>query len=375
MLIATNECGSDTTTQSIVVTVVSQPVAEFAANLTSGCAPLTITFSDQSSNNTTSWEWTFDGGDPAMSTDRNPTITYNTPGVYAVTLVAFNSAGSNSNTKVGFITVEAAPVASFTRVVDNTTVEFTNSSASGDSYSWDFGDGNSSTEENPVHTYAMNGTYIVTLIVTNDCGTDTITQTVEINDGLVPQAELVASATTGCAPFEVAFMDVSGGNPNSWEWTFQGGDPAISSLQNPVITYNTAGTYDVQMIAINQNGRDTVMLISLIIVDDVPVANFDFTTDNAEVTFDNNSTGGNTYFWDFGDGTTSTEEAPVHTYGNSGSFDVQMIVSNACGSDTTSMVVSIEITSIKDPSFVDELNLFPNPNGGAIYLGYEGRSP
>lgn len=90
---------------------VTAPVANFTANTTSGCAPLTVSFSDQSSNNPTSWSWSFAGASPSSSVSSNPTVIYNNPGIYSVTLTASNAGGSNTKTMTNYITVnDCAPV-------------------------------------------------------------------------------------------------------------------------------------------------------------------------------------------------------------------------------------------------------------------------
>ena len=85
---------------------INAPVANFTSNITSGCAPLTVSFWDQSTNNPTSRLWNFTGGSPNSSTSQNPTILYNSPGIYSVSLTATNSAGSNTKTRTNYISVE-----------------------------------------------------------------------------------------------------------------------------------------------------------------------------------------------------------------------------------------------------------------------------
>ena len=95
------------------------------------------------------WSWSFPGGVPATSTDQNPKVEFPNSGNYTVTLEVTNSAGSNSISQINYITVLAAPTASFSSVVSDNQVSFTNLSSGGDSYLWEFGDGSSSTEVNP----------------------------------------------------------------------------------------------------------------------------------------------------------------------------------------------------------------------------------
>ncbi len=159
------------------------PVAEFSGSPTSGDAPLTVNFTDQSTNNPTSWSWDF--GDGGTSTAQNPSHTYNNAGTYTVKLTATNDCGSDTQTKVDYITVTSgtcnAPVADFTGSPTSgdapLTVSFTDQSTNNPtSWSWDFGDGGTSTAQNPSHTYNNAGTYTVKLTATNDCGSNTKTK-------------------------------------------------------------------------------------------------------------------------------------------------------------------------------------------------------
>ncbi|MDR9817470.1 MAG: PKD domain-containing protein [Candidatus Methanoculleus thermohydrogenotrophicum] len=159
------------------------PIVSFTANVTTGKPPLTVQFTDTSSGSPDTWEWDF--GDGATSTEQNPVHTYTEPqtypGKYTVTLTATNTIGTNSTTEVDYITLNAR-VASFTA---NTTgglpplaIQFTDTSGGNPTgWEWDFGDGNTSTEQNPIHIYTRVGTYPVTLTVTGPFGSDTFVTT------------------------------------------------------------------------------------------------------------------------------------------------------------------------------------------------------
>ncbi|MGD2091068.1 MAG: PKD domain-containing protein, partial [Candidatus Aminicenantes bacterium] len=160
------------------------PVANFTADNTTIPEGGSVNFTDLSTNNPTSWDWTFEGGTPAASTDQNPTVIYNTTGTYTVTLAAANSYGSDTEIKVDYITVAGQlPVADFTAstttVYEGESVTFTDQS-SGFPTSWDWtfagGTPGTSTEQNPTVTYYTNGTYTVTLTATNAHGSDTETK-------------------------------------------------------------------------------------------------------------------------------------------------------------------------------------------------------
>jgi len=159
------------------------PVAAFSANVTSGTAPLSVLFTDATTNSPTSWSWTF--GDGGTSTSQNPVHTYTVAGTYTVTLTATNVYGSDTETKTAYITVtpvSTPPVANFTANVTSGTaplgVLFTDTSTNTPtSWSWTFGDGGTSTSQNPTHTYTTAGNYTVTLTATNVYGSDTETKT------------------------------------------------------------------------------------------------------------------------------------------------------------------------------------------------------
>jgi serine protease AprX len=145
-------------------------------------------------------------------------------------------------------------------------VSFTDLS-SGDitSWSWDFGDGNTSSLQNPSHTYQNAGAYTVSLTVTGTSGSDTETKTDYISVEDIPSADFSGNPVTGCAPLGVNFTDLSSGNPNQWSWDF--GDGGSSNLQNPNHTYQNAGTYSVTLTATNSCGSDVASKVNYIQVD------------------------------------------------------------------------------------------------------------
>jgi PKD repeat protein len=145
------------------------PVANFTATVTGGTSPLLVQFTDLSSNNPTSWQWSF--GDGNTSTTENPAHTYSAPGMYNVTLTATSPVGGNTVTRVGYITVYGA---NFTANVLSgnapLNVQFNDTSVGATSWYWDFGDGTNSTLQNPVHQFANAWAYNVTLTITTPGG-------------------------------------------------------------------------------------------------------------------------------------------------------------------------------------------------------------
>ncbi|MCI5058635.1 MAG: PKD domain-containing protein [Flavobacteriales bacterium] len=318
------------------------PAADFTANNTTICPGQTVNFTDLSSN-ATSWNWAFNGGTPGSSTSQNPTVTYNTPGTYAVTLQATNSAGTDIELKQGFITVNAAPNASFVANSNNLIASFFDGSANTTSWSWAFGDGNSSAVQNPTHTYAASGTYNVCLTAsnTNGCPNSTTCMNVTVQDssgtggGLPPTANMALSANSVCQGNQINFYDQSANNPTSWQWTFQGGTPATSNQQNPVVSYNFPGTYDVSLIVANANGVDTIENAGWITVHQQPNPSFASSINSLLVNFTDLSVGASSWSWNFGDGSTSSLQSPTHTYSSAGTYTVCLTVHNAgCGNAT-----------------------------------------
>ena len=232
------------------------PTADFTINETTGCRPMQVTFSDQSSTNTTGWSWSFPGGSPATSTERNPTVTYNQSGTYTVTLIASNTQGQHEINKQDIVVVdEQLPNAGFGISIFDNVVTCSNTSTGATSYFWEMGTGETRTEAHPTITYPIPGFYEITLIAYNGCGSDTIRESFIIRgDDLAPIPDFTSDAQVGCAPFTVQFFDESSENTTEWFWAFEGGEPNTSNQQNPIVTFREPGTYFVKLVASNLGG-------------------------------------------------------------------------------------------------------------------------
>ncbi|OPX64950.1 MULTISPECIES: PKD domain-containing protein [unclassified Methanoregula] len=189
---------SPTATTSTTTTLPA-PSAGFSGIPLSGTRPLTVQFTDMSTGSPTSWSWDF--GDGGSSSLQNPSHVYLTTGTYTVTLTATNAGGSDTETKTGYITVtDAAPVAEFNGTPRSgtrpLTVQFTDmSTGSPTSWSWNFGDGGTSTVRNASHTYTAAGNYTVSLTATNAWGSDT-----EMKVGYINVTSPVTTTTTTPVP-------------------------------------------------------------------------------------------------------------------------------------------------------------------------------
>ena len=323
------------------------PVANFSGTPTSGVAPLSVAFTDLSTNAPTAWLWNF--GDGGTSTLKNPTHVYSTAGNYTVTLQATNSAGSNTSTKTNYISVTSAPVAPVanfsgtpTSGVAPLSVAFTDlSTGAPTAWLWTFGDGGTSTLKNPTRVYAAAGTYTVTLQATNSVGSNTVTKTNYVSvtpTPVAPVANFSGTPTSGPGPLSVAFTDLSTNTPTSWLWTF--GDGGTSTLRNPTRVYTAVGTYTVTLQATNSVGSNTVTKTNYVTVTAIaPVANFSgtptFGLAPLSVAFTDLSTNAPTsWLWTFGDGGTSTLRNPTRVYAAAGTYTVTLQATNAAGTST-----------------------------------------
>jgi PKD repeat protein len=360
--------GMDYAVKTDYITVLAPaPVAAFSASPTSGDAPLSVQFTDESTGTITSWAWDFDNDGTTDSTEQNPAYVYSTAGTYAVNLTVTGPGGSDDETKTGYISVAeplAKPVASFTadplQGTAPLTVQFTDAST-GDaiaSYAWDFtNDGNvDSSEQNPQYSYATPGVYTVSLTVTNAAGSDTKTQAdlIAVTEP-APVAQFTADPLTGAVPLSVAFTDASS-NAASYAWDFENDGVIDSTDQNPVHVYDTAGTYTVNLTVANTAGSAGEVKADYIVVNPAaPLANFSANTTGGTaplaVLFTDESAGDgiSSWAWDFdNDGTVdSTEQNPEYVYSLPGVYNVSLTVTSAGGSDTAvkEQYVTVTVTA------------------------------
>ena len=341
----------DSSTQ--IINVGGVPVADFNGTPRSGNVDGQIRFMDTSENNPTEWSWDF--GDTAISDAQNPSHAYQLKGVYTVSLTAKNSNGLDTERKQSYINIGIAPMADFVPVIipyqKNSIpllVQFIDQSGNvPTAWEWDFGDGQTSGEQNPKHSYVNEGVYTVSLKVRNNFGEDTKVRSNLIEVSKSPAVDFVADMTTVGVGRRVTFTDLSVNSPTSWVWDF--GDGSTGMGQKPDHVYRTAGVYDVTLTASNPDMTNSRTKNQYMTVLNIPRS--DFTADKTlggapmTVNFIDQSTGSPTsWLWDFGDGITSTEKNAVHEYTAPGSFTVILKISNANGQDSTTKKDFIVIT-------------------------------
>lgn len=279
-------------------------------------------------------------------------------------------------------------------------------------YNWDFGDGHSSTDQNPVHTYAAPGTYNVCLTITAhnpNCTATFCHHVIVVFDPMgVCHAAFAAHQPNLNHPIiEFSDQSTSDGIIGSWFWDF--GDGNSSSEQNPSHSYAAPGTYLVCLTITDEDGICTSTLCQHVVVHHQPVAvcqaAFSIHPDptGLVIQFTNTSTGTTnhtTYLWDFGEGTTSTEENPAHSYVHSGHYIVCLFITDTttgCTSHSCHMinvhhpgfqqyllnqVQMEEIVVLKSESSVERsamtkarLAIYPNPVSDILKIDYQIPNP
>lgn len=353
-LTASSICGSDQVCQEIEVSCIA-PVPGFF--FTSD--ELTLSFQDVSQNDPLTWFWTF--GDGNSSTLQEPIHAYAVPGPYQICLEVSSLCGVNQaclNVNV----VCSAPQANFNAEANELSISFQDISANNPTeWSWDFGDGTTSTEQNPGHVYEQPGEYVVCLAVSSVCGNTQRCESLTVSC-IAPVADFTLLADN----LNIFFADASINNPAEWLWDF--GDSATSIDQNPSHTYALPGVYEVCLTVTSICGStNTCMEVAASCAS--PQAAFSVSSNGLSQIFIDASTNNPTeWFWDFGDGTTSTDQTPIHTYEEASNYTVCLIASSICGADTICQILNIVTATNEQALAKIELQLSPNPTRDYLQL-------
>ncbi len=339
----------------------------------------TVTFTDASSGPTgiTSWDWTFNSGSPGTQNSQGPhTITYNTPGLYPVSLTVGDGTSTDTKTVTGLVEVLDVLNANFsadiTYAAMGETVTFSDLTSGPDaiiSWDWDFGDSNTDNVQNPTHQYSAIGLYTVTLTVNDGTNNDTETKTeyIEVYDPLALNIiDFVGIPTTINIGEQVNFevnCNQADADIDSVRWYFEGADNSTNMQTNTNTfnrTYSTGGIFDVECRVYRNNATDGDTLIKgdyivVIAPDSVPVANFVATQSNIPVgtTIDfinltNIIDRLDSVRWfiqtDAGTTVQSTDINPTgYTYNTVGDFDVHLFVYSPFGNHDTLKVGHVHV--------------------------------
>ena len=355
-------------TSSMDITVNGSVTAGFSFLQGTGCNQFDVEFIN-SSHGATSYSWDFGDGSPPVNTTSSLPVShifsnssYSTIAEYTVTLTALNAAGC-PDIKSELIKVYPDISALFS-VPDQQgcqplTIDFENLSQGGFHYHWDFDDGNTSGHSDPQHTFINTGTtdriYNVKLVATaeNNVCSDSFFMNIVVHPYL--KADFNFTGSPDCTPFDV-HIENSSVNAVEYHWDFGDGNDSTIYNSNPFIyrytnsSFSSVASYQVTMTAYSNEGCDDVVSKTVNVYPDITA---EFIPEATEVCqpfdlgFTNTSSGGFYYAWDFGDGTSSAEESPRHTFTNTGTVDsiytVTLLVTaenNTC-SDEYSMDITV----------------------------------
>ncbi len=365
------------------------PVAVAEATPLNGEAPLEVTFTGSNSTDdvgVVTYFWDFMDG--TTSNDPDTEHTFTAAGTYDVELTVTDG-GNLMDTDIITITVSGGSNLPPTALAEATPltgdapleVTFTGSNSTDDgtivSYAWDFMDGGTSTDADPVYTFNTVGTYDVTLTVTDDGGlTDTDTITITVSDGGNQPPVAIAEATpiSGDSPLEVTFTGSNSTDDEgvvSYLWDFMDGGNT-STDADPIYTFANDGTYNVTLTVTDAGGLTDTATVTIVVgmsANQPPVAVIEADPLSGVAPLDVSFTGNNsmddfgiiTYEWDFGDGGTSSEVNPVHTFDTAGDYQVSLTVTDEGGLSNTD-TVTIRVTEDGEVMGI----LLENPSQGGV---------
>ncbi len=310
-----------------------------------------VEFQNTTQGFVTDYNWDFGDGNTAFI--ENPTHIYEATGDYEVCLTVEDTVDGFTDTYCDSIQVTVPDTvtctAEFSYTANNDTVTFTNlSGGSMTNYDWEFGDGNFSSEENPVHVFDSSGFYNVCLTITDSVSgcTDMFCDSVEVVLPVTCTAEFSYTANNDT----VTFTNLSGGSITNYDWEF--GDGNFSSEENPVHVFDSSGFYNVCLtITDSVSGCTDMFCDSVEIVGPAPecMAYFNFVVAHDTVSFADSSTNADVYEWSFGDGTFSSEQNPVHIYNQDSTFEVCLTIHDTINGCTDTYCTTVQSTTAPPP--------------------------
>ena len=327
--------------------IIPYPVPQISFNaiqLDTCILPASYTLQNNSIGASTN-NWDF--GDGSISSINSPNYSYTSPGSYDISLKTSNSYGC-SDSSVQSIVINPVPISNFNPIQLDTCIlpvnyNLVNNSQGAIAYTWDFGDGNSSNSLNLNHSYNQDGNYQISLIAMNSVG---CFDTSKISINILPVPDLsfnFIQRDTCTIPSLFSFQNNSNG-ATSYLWDF--GDGLYSSLSSPFHTFNSAGTFSVQLSSTNIYGcSDT--FINPVTINPIPIAQFDaIQLDTcslpASYSLVNNSTGAFINSWDLGNGSNSNSLNLNYAYPNSGTYNITLTTTNQFGcQDSSSKTVNV----------------------------------
>ncbi len=357
-------------------------VAGWTSNLT-GCKPAGIAFDNISTGGTGGelYFWDFgDGSDTVMFGPADFTHNFNNAGEFEVSMLVFDTTGWGGNPANLVLADQITNTISIygLNVINSVDSICPNEEAQfgyegfGETFAWDFGDGNMSTEENPTHSYVAAGNYPVKLVITSAaCGADSMTTMVAVSNSTTPDASFSMNPSSGnsCPNDLIGFQGVIS-STGTYVWDYDDGGALDTTDYLTNYSYTTAGTYNVTLAVTNVCGNTSMTSNSVNISNAVPFGNIGLFTlescpgDNitavifgqdGEASFQN-------YAWDFDNGDVASTSSPAYAYPTIGNYDISVTVTNGCGVDTT-LVGNIDIRNDLFPTLDDNFGIPDEGNG------------
>jgi PKD repeat protein len=420
----------------LLAAAIGSPVPNFSVNNQSINTGSSVSFTDLSTNNPTSWSWSFPGGTPSTSTAQNPTVTYNTSGVYNVSFTATNSNGSNTITQSNYITVtdistsycvpdystgtssddyiDGVILGSINNITSgdpngNFYNDYTNQStaliagntyqmtingstySSGENYmvyidyngDFDFTDANELVYQSPTSTVANQVFNFSFTVPSNVSAITTRMRVVDIYDGappftptpcptsasntygetedytvvisaasiVMPVSNFSMSVNQICEDESIAFTNTST-DASSFVWYFLNGTPSTSTIANPVVTFNTAGTAGALLVASNSLGSDSASQVINIQANPQPVITLNGNALSTSATF-------SSYQWYLSGVIIPNETNQSFTPSVDGDYTVE--VTNAFGCGGTSATFLLVTTGLRNTKSNNTFSIYPNP--------------
>lgn len=398
------------------------PDAAFTASDTNTCNS-TITFTDMTLNGVTSWLWDF--GDGTTSTLEDPVHTYAANGTYTVTLIATNSYGSDTLEKINYIVISApdipigtdaqrcgsgsltlsatasgivrwynSPTATtyldtgntfITPVLSTTTNYYVENASPGASIyggeTYNIANGSIYTSTGAHYlVFDVNSDIILKSVEVNASGAMNRTIELQNSSGTVIDSRTI-NIPDGTSRIDLNF-DIPAGTDyrlagqaapnlfrNSSNCNYPYDISGLVNIKESSASSNPTGYYyyyyDWEIAEYCVSGMDTVVAT----IDPLPIASFSHSITGFDISFTNNSQYSDTCYWDFGDGSTSGDANPIHTYTNPGSYTVVLTCTNSCGTDTQSVVVTVVNVGIVD-NMNNTIIVYPNPSNGLINISF-----
>ena len=344
-LIASNSITSNTKLSNGLIKVYENPISNISTNsVLYGCMPLDVYFEDLSLTNNVIVNWQWDFGDGGSSILQDPLYQYETNGNFSVTLLVTDANGCQSlSTETNLVQVDKVAGANFIADVTSSCnptelITFTNNTTISADYFWNFGDGNTSSLENPTHNY-FSGLYTTSLFAKIGHCIDTLTQINYIEVGAELSSNFISDVSSGCENLLVNFTDITLDSPDSWLWDF--GDGNTSVAQHPTHIYVNPGIYDVTLTT-SRSGQcqNSIIINNAIKVYDKPVIQIIADTTYScnipfEVEFTDMTANAVSWDWDFGNGTISVSSSPAALYTNYGSYNISLTVIDINGCKLT----------------------------------------